>query len=501
MSEQQSAYREIFKSTSLFGGVQVIIILVNIVRTKFVAILLGTAGMGTFGLLNSPLGVIASLTGLGISFSAIRDISEASGSGDEQRLARTIISFRRWVIFTGLLGMLATILLAPWLSKWTFGNSNYTWAFIWLSVTLLLNDLSSGQKALLQGMRKLQSMAKATVIGSLLGLVASIPIYFIYGIKGIVPSLIISACVALLLSWHFARQVPVAKVIITYKESFNEGKGMIKLGIILSISTQIGALVSYLLNSFISRTGGLEQVGLYSAGMGLVGTSVGLVFAAMGMDYYPRLAAISKDNKNIRSMVNQQVIMSVLIILPIVLVLLITMPIVIRLFLSKAFIGIIPFVNLTVLGIVIKTVSYPIGYISFAKGDSKVFFWLEGIIANVLNLVLSLGFYKLWGLNGIGIAFIVLYSIYLFIVYWIANKRYSFSFERDLYVVLLISILLTIISYLSITFLSSYTLYFVLIILLIIGIVYSFHELNKRMNIRQVIIFYINKFKKNKIQL
>src|SRR5665647_487728 len=272
MSEQQSAYREIFKSTSLFGGVQVIIILVNIVRTKFVAILLGTAGMGTFGLLNSPLGVIASLTGLGISFSAIRDISEASGSGDEQRLARTIISFRRWVIFTGLLGMLATILLAPWLSKWTFGNSNYTWAFIWLSVTLLLNDLSSGQKALLQGMRKLQSMAKATVIGSLLGLVASIPIYFIYGIKGIVPSLIISACVALLLSWHFARQVPVAKVIITYKESFNEGKGMIKLGIILSISTQIGALVSYLLNSFISRTGGLEQVGLYSAGMGLVGT-------------------------------------------------------------------------------------------------------------------------------------------------------------------------------------------------------------------------------------
>jgi len=67
--------------------------------------------------------------------------------------------------------------------------------------------------------------------------------------------------------------------------------------------------------------------------------------------------------------------------------------------------------------------------------------------------------------------------------------------------VLLISILLTIISYLSITFLSSYTLYFVLIILLIIGIVYSFHELNKRMNIRQVIIFYINKFKKNKIQL
>ena len=395
-------------------------------------------------------------------------------------------------------GMLLTILLAPWLSKWTFGNSHYTWAFIWLSATLLLNDLSSGQRALLQGMRKLQSMAKATVIGSLLGLVASIPLYYIYGIEGIVPALIITACVALLLSWYFARQVAIAKVVITYKESFHEGIGMIKLGIILSISVQIGALVSYLLNSFISLNAGLEQVGLFTAGIGLVGTSVSLVFTAMGMDYYPKLAAINKDNKNIRSMVNQQVIMSVLIILPIVLCLLTAMPVIIRLFLSKEFIGAIPFVNLMVLGVLVKAVSYPIGYISFAKGDSKIFFWLEGVLTNILNLVLSLVFYKLWGLNGIGVAYIVLYSMYLFIIYRVANKRYGFSFDRDLYAVLPVSILLTVLAYLSITLLTSYKLYFVLTTLLIIGFVYSFHELNKRMNFKTAIIFYLNRFKKNK---
>lgn len=274
MTEDQTSYRQIFKSTSLFGGVQIITILIGIVRTKFVAVLLGTAGVGTLGLFNAPIAFIASLTGLGLSYSAIRDISKATGSGDKQLLARTIISFQRWVIFTGLLGMFVTIVLSPWLSKWTFGNSNYIWPFIWLSVTLLLNDISGGQRALLQGTRRLQSMAKATVIGSLMGLIASIPIYYIYGINGIVPAMIISAVVALLLSWYFARQVPVAKVIITYKESFHEGMNMIKLGIILSISIQICTLVSYLLNSFISRTGGIEQVGLYSAGMGLIVTSV-----------------------------------------------------------------------------------------------------------------------------------------------------------------------------------------------------------------------------------
>ena len=494
MSEQQSSYRQIFKSTSLFGGVQVINMLISIVRTKFVAVILGTAGVGTLGLLNAPMGLIASLTGLGISYSAIRDISEAAGTGDEIRKARTLISFRRWVLFTGVLGMLVTIILAPWLSKWTFGNSNYTWAFIWLSTTMLLNAISGGQKSLLQGMRKLQSMAKATIIGSFIGLFTAIPLYYLYGIRGIVPSLITTACVALLLSWYFARQVPIAKINLTYKDSFFAGMGMIKLGIILSISAQIGALVSYLLNSFIGRNGGLEQVGLYSAGMGLMGTYVGLVFTAMGTDYYPKLAAVSKDNKRIKTMVNQQAIMSVLIILPIVLILLTTMPLVIRLFLSKSFFGVIPFVNLTVLGVVIKAVSWSIGYISFAKGDSKVFFWLEGILGNALNLVLSLAFYHLWGLKGIGIAFICFYSIYLITVYQIAKRRYEFSFEKELYIVLFVSIILSMLAYFSISFLTSYVLYFVLIILLLMGILYSLYELNKRLNLKPVITSYFNKY-------
>lgn len=492
---QQSSYRKIFKSTSLFGGVQVITIIITIIRTKFVAILLGTTGVGTLGLLNAPIGLIATISGLGISYSAIRDISEASSSGSDKRLALTLISFRRWVIFTGILGMIITILLSPWLSKWTFGNSNYTWAFMWLSITLLLNAISSGQKALLQGMRKLQSMAKATVIGSFLGLLTSIPLYYYYGIEGIVPALIITACVSLLLSWHYASQVPIVEVISTYKDSFYAGIGMIKLGIILSISTQIGALVSYLLYSYISRSGGLEQVGLYSAGMSFMGTYAGLVFTAMGMDYYPKLAGISDDNKEIKKMVNQQAVMSVLIILPIALMLLTAMPLIIKLLLSKAFIDVIPFVNLTVLGIVIKAVSYTVGYISFAKGDSKVFFWLEGIFSNILNLVLSIAFYNLWGLSGIGVAFITNYVIYLLIVYQVANKRYDFTFERDLYIVLSVSILLIILAYISISYLTSnYTLYSILITLVILGITYSFYELNKRIEMMSVIKSYINKF-------
>jgi O-antigen/teichoic acid export membrane protein len=66
------------------------------------------------------------------------------------------------------MGAVVTFILSPWLSHLTFGNKEYTAAFMWLSVTLLFNQLTSGQDVLLQGMRKLKYLAKANMLGRLL---------------------------------------------------------------------------------------------------------------------------------------------------------------------------------------------------------------------------------------------------------------------------------------------------------------------------------------------
>jgi len=216
---EQSSYREIFKATSLFGGVQAIQILIGIVRTKFVAVLLGTTGVGIIGLLNSPLQLILSVTGLGITFSAVRDISEAYGRGDVVRIGETVLTLKRWSWFAGVLGLITTIALAPLLSKWTFGDAEYTWAFVWLALTMLLQTISNGQRSLLQASRRLKDLARASVWGSVLGLFTSIPLFYLFGIKGIVPSLILTAVTSLLLSWVFSRKVETHKVKMSLQET------------------------------------------------------------------------------------------------------------------------------------------------------------------------------------------------------------------------------------------------------------------------------------------
>ena len=148
----KNSYKESLKATSLFGGVQVYNILIGIIRSKFVAVLLGPVGMGINGLLISATDLIISLTNLGLGTSAVRDIAEANATQDAGRIALVIRVFRRLVWLTGLLGAVICFLSSPYLSYVTFGNYEYTIAFVILSSSVLFKQLATGQTALLQGM-------------------------------------------------------------------------------------------------------------------------------------------------------------------------------------------------------------------------------------------------------------------------------------------------------------------------------------------------------------
>ncbi len=483
MTDSQSSYRQIFKATSLFGGVQVFNIIIGIVRVKFIAVLLGAAGVGIIGLLNAPLQLIISITGLGISFSAVRDISESHGSGDKTRISNTITVLRRWSWFTGLIGAVVTITLAPILSKWSFGNTEYTWAFVWLSITLLLQALSRAQTAILQGTRRLKDMAKAGVIGSAMGLVTAIPLFYWFGTKGIVPALILMALTALILSWYFSRKVTIEKVELTIKETYKSGLGMASLGISMTLAGFISSLSTYVLSAFISNRGGVEQVGLYNSGWGVVGQYTGVIFAAMATDYFPRLSAIHEDNNKVKELVSQQSETALLIMTPLLALLIVTMPLVVRILYTPAFLPIVMFAYLTVLGMQFKAISWAMGYVYLAKGNGRLFLTME-IISGIVILFLNLIFYYIYGLNGLGISFILSYLFGMLFSYIVLKWKYSFSFPKKFYGTLFISYGLVVLSFVSVFISGTIFRYSVGIFILVLAALYSLFKLNDLMDLR-----------------
>tara|TARA_B110000046_G_C13025697_1_gene413923 strand:+ start:752 stop:2233 length:1482 start_codon:yes stop_codon:yes gene_type:complete len=487
MQEEKSSYRQIMKATSLFGGVQVFTIIISIIRSKFVAVLLGPAGMGIVGLLQSTLGLVASITNFGLRTSAVKDIAAAVGTNNLTRVALVVTVMRRLVWITGLLGAFITAVFSSWLSQITFGNTDYTFAFIWLSVTLLFNQLSSGQSVVLQGFRKLKLLAKSSVIGSFIGLLVTVPLYYFYDERGIVPVIIISSLTTLLLTWYFSRKVAIDKVEVDIAQTIKEGKQMLILGFMISLSGLLTVAFSYIVRIYINSTGGLADVGLYGAGFAIISTYVGLIFSAMATDYYPRLSGVATNVKKRTLLINQQAEIAILIIAPILIGFLIFIKWVVILLYSTKFIAINAMIYWAAMGMFFKAVSWAMAFLFLAKGSSKLFFWNE-LIVNIYMLGFNLLGYYLWGLTGLGISFMVSYVLYLLQVYIITKIKYKFSFTINFIKIFLVQFILAILAFITIHFISEFNSYIIGVLLIVISSWYSFKELDRRLHLKEILL-------------
>jgi len=493
MEENQDSYRQIFKATSLFGGVQVFNIIISIIRSKFVAILIGPTGMGITGLLTTSIGFVSALTNFGLGTSAVKNVAAAAATGDKSRVSTVVTVLRRLVWITGLLGMVLTAVLSPWLSDLTFGSKEYTLAFIWISVTLLFQQLSSGQIVVLQGLRRLQYLAKANMAGAVLGLVISIPVYYVWRLDGIVPVIIISSLTAMLLSWFYARKVGVRTIKINTKTITAEGKEMLKMGFVLSISGLIPLGTSYIIRIYISNNGGVDQVGLYTAGFAIINTYVGMIFSAMSMDYYPRLAGVSHDNKKTAELINQQSEIAILILAPILAVFIVFIQYVIILLYSTKFVPVNGMIQWAAMGMYFKAVSWAIAFILLAKGASRLFFWNE-LIANIYILGFNIIGYKLAGFNGLGISFVAGYFVYLIQVFFLAHYKYDFLFQFDFFKLFGIQLTLGIACFTIIRFLQTPWSYFAGGATIVFSTWLSVKELDKRLGLKAIWINFRSRF-------
>jgi len=486
MTENKNSYRQVMKATSLFGGVQVFNILISLVRSKVIALLIGTTGMGIAGLLASTMGLINGLTNFGLERSAVKDISIANNDSDQDKVSRTISILKRLVWFTVTLGVIIMIVAAPLLSEFAFGNKEYTVSFRWISIALLFKQLASSQLAILQGLRKLQSLAKANLLGNFLGLLITLPLYYYYRIDAIVPAIIIATFISFAFTLYYTDKAVVDHVKISNKDAVKEGKSMIHLGFMLSLSSMITLLVAYIIQIYISKVGGVDEVGLYTAGFLILNSYVGIIFNAMGTDYFPRLAAISDEIIKIRKAVFEQALIAVLLISPIIVIFLTFAPLIITILYSKEFLPIVGMVSWGILGMLFKAVSWSMGYVIIAKGDSKVFIKTAIGFNAILLIFNALGYYY-GGLEGLGISFFIYYIIHYISIRIITYYRYNFYFEKGFYPIFIFSILLCLTTFLLSYISNPILMYSLMIAIIIFSTGYSYYQLDKKMNIKEFI--------------
>ena len=410
-SAEKTSYDQILTSTAVVGGSQVINILLGIVRTKFLAVLLGPAGIGLMGMYLSVTNMVGSVAGLGIGYSGVRQISVDVGLDNREKVARTVLTLRRASNFLGVAGSLLTLSLCVPLSRLTFGNEDHWREIAVLSVIIFFGAVSGGQGALIQGMRRIGDLASLSILGAFLGMVLSIPMVYFWGEGGIVPFLVTVSVTTFLTSWWYARRVSLADVRLSWMETWAEARGLISLGLAFMSSSLMAGGVLYLIRILLVRKIGLDGVGLYQAAFTLSTLYIGVILSAMGMDFYPRLASVAENNEACNRMVNEQTEVGLLVAAPGILATLVFAPYVIEVFYSARFIPAYDVLRWQILGVFLRVVCWPMVLVPHAKGNGRVFFLTE-LTASIVHVALIWGGVSLFGLEGTGIAFFALYVFY-----------------------------------------------------------------------------------------
>ena len=406
MEVEATKLQSIAKITFLFGSTQAFNILIRIMQNKVVAVFLGVAGVGLVGLYNTMVHLLQIGCSLGVNQSAIRTIAAASANiNDDDSLRKSIFAFQRLSMILALSGGLLTCLISPLLSWCAFGNFRHTFSCALLGIVVGINILSDNQIAVLKGTRRLRNLAKIYCFGSLTGLIVSFPLFYLWGMHVIIPSLILIAIGLFVFSYWAVREY-------NWKFDFLPGefktivRPIITAGVMLMLSGFILNFSGFAIITFIRSYGNLKEVGFYAAGITVMYGYFGMIMNSMTNYYYPRISQISDDSSKIILETNRQILVQVILIFPCIITLIVFMPLVIRILYSVAFLQSMNFIRIALFGVFLGVCASPLDLI-FVAQNKNISYLVLCLISRLILICLCMIGYHYFRLTGMGVAMFI----------------------------------------------------------------------------------------------
>jgi PST family polysaccharide transporter len=428
-AQAKQSHGEILRSSAMIGASSALNIVVGMARTKAMAVMLGTNGFGLMSLYSSILDMAIAFAGIGTNNSGVRQIAEAAGSADQIRIARTAIVLRRTALVLGIMGAICVAAVAPIISDITFGNQNHTRSISLLGLAVFFSVIAGAYGALIQGLRRIGDLALVGVIGTSLGAIACVTFVYLLGKKGIAPGLACGAALSLLTAWWFSRKIEIGKPAISRTQVLREAAPLLQLGLAFMGSALLTLGASYLARIIVVREISLGAAGLYQAAWTLGGLYVGIILQSMAADFYPRLVSAAKDDTKCNRLVNEQTHVGLLLAAPGVIATLALAPLAIQIFYTAEFAQAVGILRWICLGIAIRVITWPMGYIIVAKGQKALFLSVD-LAWTVVNVALTWACVRALGVNGAGVAFFISYVFHAFLVYPIVRSLSGFRWSR-----------------------------------------------------------------------
>jgi O-antigen/teichoic acid export membrane protein len=421
---RNGSYGHVLKYTSLFGGVQVLSIMIGLVRNKAMAMILGAGGMGFNALFTSMQNFASQCTNLGISFGAVPRLSELHERQEDELLRYYIQVIRLWSIIAALLGVVFCVVVSPLVNLLSFTWGDHTLHYAMLALAVAMGAITGGETAIMKATRQLGKVAKAQILTVIAALFVSVPLYYCYGHSGVVPAIVLIAFVTMIITLSYSYYSFPFRFYFC-RSMLRDGVGMIRLGMAFIVAAAIGSASEMAIRSYLNVVAGMDDVGLYNAAFMITITYSGLVFSAMETDYFPRLSGVANDMEVTNDMVNKQIEVSLLLLAPMLVALLAGLPVLIPMLFSSEFLPMVEMAQIAVLAMYFKVLTMPVAYITLARRLSLSYLLLETSYFVVL-VVAIVCCYQWWGLWGTGLAIVIAHVAENLLVMGYAMWKYGY---------------------------------------------------------------------------
>ena len=487
-----SSYKDILKSFSIVGSAQIVNIVIGILRTKLFAVFLGPTGVGLLGLFQSIVDIIKNVTGLGLNVSAVKFVAEANAEKDNELVSAIIAILKKWGIITGLAGTIITISLNAPLSEFTFGNSLYRFPIIALSTTLFFTSVAQMYLGILQGLREMKHFVLASVWGYLLGFLITIPMVYFGGQNSVVYVIIINSVTLFLSTNYYFRKIKYRYIKNSFSEVLRKGKKIVQLGSYMTFTTIVATLTLYIIRQYILTHDSMEGVGIFQASWSLAIIYIGIILNSMGADYYPRLAMISDNDYRLNILTNEQTMVTLLIGSPVVILMLLFMPVSVRILYSESFLEGLSIFQWMIIGVFSKLLTQPLGYVLLVKEKGIKYIvssssWYVGYILCVIFT------WKLWGIETLGISFLLVSLLDIVITYFLAYQTIHFLWSRGNKIIIGFYAFFSLFAFCSVKLLDGYLQIVCNVFTIILVCVFSLYKLNEIANLKAVFKYCQNK--------
>jgi len=411
------------------SSITLLILFINLIKTKIIALIVGPSGMGIYSLFMSLYTMIVAFTSIGSGASVVKAVAEINTVNDIGKFNYLNIYLSFILFLVGSLFSFLLFIFSPELSYFAFSDYNHGLEIKLISFIIILAIFSNFWQSWLNGLKKIKEIAKIRVLTALFSTIFTIIFIYFYSEKGIIYGIITIPLFSFFITGYFFLKEGKINRNISIVKDPQIIKDVFKIGIFLLLISLLFQVGVYLNRNIITNALGIQSLGIFFAAWTISMSYIEIFLSSLAVDYYPRLVEKRDSISSCNEIINEQIYLSLIITFPLILFIYIHPSFVISILYSNDFLDSINILKWQIIGDIFKIMVWLFGYLLIVQNRLRYSFLIQLIWVSLYSLILYFGL-DIFGIELAGIAFLICYAISFLMLYIYIKINFGFYFTK-----------------------------------------------------------------------